>query len=176
MKANTSEYTDEVVADLKVVLLGRVERIAASGGTLPPAEDLARLLSRALPDVPEDLDPHFADLAPFYDSAGAMNQLGGVSKQALAGRRQTNSVLAMRSGDGTWLYPAWQFSGDGRVRPALGPVLKSLRGVDGWIAGVWLTTAHPDLGGASPRAALRNGVSPVAVAGLAAHDMAALVA
>jgi hypothetical protein len=175
-RSTPGEYTDEVVAYLKEALVRRIERIAASGGTLPAPDDLAALLARSLPDVPDELDPHFADLAPFYASDGAMRQLGGISKQALAERRRHETILAMRTGDGTWLYPAWQFTGDGRIHAVLAPALKALRGVDGWVAGVWLTSEHPDLEDVSPRAALRNGVDPAAVAALAAHDIAALVA
>ncbi|WP_183407752.1 hypothetical protein [Nocardioides marmoriginsengisoli] len=175
-RSTADKYAEEVVADLRETLRRRIERIAATGATLPSPEALADLLAQTLPDVPDELDPHFADLAPFYASDGAIRQLGGISKQALADRRRSETVLAMRSGDGPWLYPAWQFTGDGRIHPALAPVLKALRGSDGWVAGVWLTSEHPDLDGRSPRTALREGTDPHTVAALAAHDMAALAA
>lgn len=63
----------------------------------------------------------------------------------------------MRTADGQWLYPAWQFTGGGGIHPVLVPVLKALRGLDRWAAGVWLVAAHPDLSGSSPRQALRDG-------------------
>ena len=154
-----------------------MRELSHHGSALPEPHDLALLLGAGLPGAgPADLDPHFDGLGPFYDSSGALHQLGGVTKQALASRRTNESVLAMRTGDGQWLYPAWQFSGDGGVHPVLVPALKALRGLDRWAAGVWLVTAHPDLSGSSPRQALRDGTDPETVARLARRDTAALVA
>lgn len=94
----------------------------------------------------------------------------------LDSRRTNQTVLAMQTGDGHWLYPAWQFTGQGSIHAALAPVLKALRGLDRWMAGVWLVAEHPDLGGRSPRRALRNGVDSGDVARLALHDKQALAA
>lgn len=171
-------YVDSVLNELRVALLPRVARLAEAGWAVPAPSDLADLLGAGLPAAGVDivLDEHFADLGPFYDSAGARLQLGLRTKQALDSRRKTQTVLAMQTGDGTWLYPAWQFTGDGHVHQVLLPALKALRGIDRWQAGVWLVSEHPDLGGISPRQALREGVDPAAVARAAAHDKAALVA
>lgn len=176
VRKTSDEYVAAVIADFSDTIRTRVERIAAVGGTLPSPDELADQLAQTLPDVPDELSPLYAGIAPFYTSDGAMRQLGGITKQALASRRAAESILAMRAGDGTWLYPAWQFTGDGHIHAVLVPVLKALRGVDGWVAGVWLTSEHPDLGNRSPRQALREGLEPQAVADLAAHDMAKLVA
>jgi hypothetical protein len=171
-------YVDSVLDQLRAALLPRVERLAETGRTVPAPSDLADLLGAGLPaaGVEVALDEHFAEVGPFYDSAGARLQLGLRTKQALDSRRNTQTVLAMQTGDGTWLYPAWQFTGDGRVHQVLLPVLKELRGIDRWQVGVWLVSGHPDLEGISPRQALRDGLDPVAVARLAAHDKAALAA
>jgi hypothetical protein len=171
-------YVDSVLDQLRAALLPRVERLAETGRTVPAPSDLADLLGAGLPaaGVEVALDEHFAEVGPFYDSAGARLQLGLRTKQALDSRRNTQTVLAMQTGDGTWLYPAWQFTGDGRVHQVLLPVLKELRGIDRWQVGVWLVSRHPDLEGISPRQALRDGLDPVAVARLAAHDKAALAA
>lgn len=171
------DYVDSVLLEVRPQLLDRVRELSHHGSPLPEPRDLARLLGAGLPNAgPVDLDPHFADLGPFYDSAGALHQLGGVTKQALGSRRANQSVLAMRAGDGQWLYPAWQFTGDGGIHPALVPVLKALRGLDRWAAGVWLVADHPDLLGSSPRQALRHGTDPATVTRLARRDTAALVA
>ncbi len=171
------DYVDSVLLEVRPRLLDRVRELSHRGSALPEPRELARLLGAGLPGAgPADLDPHFADLGPFYDSAGALHQLGGVTKQALASRRANETVLAMRTGDGQWLYPAWQFTGDGGIRPVLVPVLKALRGLDRWAAGVWLVAAHPDLSGSSPRTALRDGTDPATVARLAQRDASALVA
>lgn len=169
-------YTAEVLASVEERVRERVTRLAVSGTVLPSPEELADLLGANLPDTPTDLDPHFADLSPFYATDGAMHQLGGITKQALDSRRRTQSVLAMQTGDGTWLYPAWQFDGHGSIHGVLTPVLKALRGMDRWQAGVWLVADNPDLGGVSPRQALREGVAPADVARVAEHDRQQLVA
>ncbi|MFT3873048.1 MAG: hypothetical protein QM714_10440 [Nocardioides sp.] len=177
-RVSAETYVDSVLNELRVALLPRVARLAEAGWAVPAPSDLADLLGAGLPAAGVDvaLDEHFADLGPFYDSAGARLQLGLRTKQALDSRRKTQTVLAMQTGDGTWLYPAWQFTGDGQVHHVLRPALKALRGMDRWQAGVWLVSEHPDLGDISPRQALREGVDPAAVARVAAHDKAALAA
>lgn len=174
---STQDYVDSVLLAVRPQLLDRVHELANHGSPLPEPRELALLLGAGLPVAgPPELDPHFADLGPFYDSAGALHQLGGVTKQALGSRRTHQSILSMRTGDGQWLYPAWQFTGAGGVHPALVPVLRALRGLDRWAAGVWLVAPHPDLSGSSPRQALRDGTDPATVARLARHDTSALVA
>jgi hypothetical protein len=171
-------YVDRVLDELRSTLLARVARLAEAGGSVPAPADLADLLGASLPaaGIEAALDEHFADLGPFYDSAGARVQLGLRTKQALDSRRSTQTILAMQTSDGTWLYPAWQFTGDGSVHRVLLPVLKELRGLDRWQVGVWLVSKHPDLGDISPRQALRDGVDPAIVARIAAHDKTALAA
>jgi len=171
------DYVDSVLLEVRPQLLARVRELFDRGSALPEPRDLAMLLGAGLPGAsPAELDPHYADLGPFYDSAGALHQLGQVTKQALASRRTNESVLAMRTGDGQWLYPAWQFTGTGGIHPVLVPVLKALRGLDRWAAGVWLVAHHPDLSGSSPRQALRDGTDPDTVAQLALRDKTALAA
>lgn len=161
-------YVTAVLSALQDDLLDRVTRLQSAGTPLPEPEQLAELLRATLPDTPSGLDPHYAPLSPFYDSRGAAHQLGGITKQALSDRRRCGSVLAMRAGDGTWLYPAWQFTGAGAVHPSLVPALRALKPLDRWAAGVWLVGEHPDLDGRCPRAALGDGEDPHRVAALAA--------
>lgn len=171
------DYVESVLLEVRPQLLERVRELSHSGSELPDPRDLALLLGAGLPGAgPAELDPHFAGLGPFYDSAGARHQLGGVTKQALGSRRANQTVLAMRTGDGHWLYPAWQFTGSGGIHPVLVPVLKALRGLDRWAAGGWLVAAHPDLAGSSPREALRHGADPATITRLARRDTSALVA
>jgi hypothetical protein len=169
-------YVAEVLDNVRPGLVESVSALSRNGSPLPDPADLAVLIRAGLPTAPATLDPHFADAGPFYDSKGAQLQLGGVTKQALDSRRHTGSVLAMRTGDGHWLYPAWQFTGQGGVHPALAPVFKALRLLDGWSAAVWLISDHPDFGGKSPRRALRGQVDPDLVAEVARQDALALTA
>ncbi|WKN47460.1 hypothetical protein [Nocardioides sp. Arc9.136] len=56
--------------------------------------------------------PMYERIGPFYDSSGAADRLG-VDEEALAARREERTLLAMRTGSGEWLYPAWQFTVEG---------------------------------------------------------------
>jgi len=169
-------YVAEVLDNVRPGLVEAVGALTRAGSPLPEPADIADLLRVGLPTAPAALDPHFADVGPFYDSRGAQVQLGGITKQALDSRRHSGSVLAMRTGDGHWLYPAWQFTGKGGIHLGLVPALKALRSLDGWAAAVWLVSAHPDFGGQSPRQALRRKVDPELVAAVARHDALALTA
>ena len=170
-------YVDTLLAQVRPRLLERVNRLAENGTEVLDPGELAGLLEAGLPDAgPAEVHPYYAAVGPFYDTAGARRQLGGVTKQALDSRRGSQTILAMQTGDGHWLYPAWQFTGQGTIHPVLVPVLKQLRGLDRWMAGVWLTNAHPSLEGRTPRQALAEHVDPQVVASLAAQDKATLVA
>jgi hypothetical protein len=121
------------------------------------------------------MHPYYADIGPFYDDTGAAQHLGDVAGPALERRREAQTVLAMQSEDGRWLYPAWQFSEAHDVLPSLVAVLEALEGLDRWLAGSWLIGAHPALDDRSPRTALAEGVDPEVVAALAREDKATLV-
>lgn len=170
------EHTAAVRPAVREDLPDRMIRLQSEGTLLPDPGRFAEPLPAILPEMSMGLDPHYADLGPYYDSRGAAHQLRGITEQGLSDRRRTRSVLAMQAGDRTWLYPAWQFTGAGTVYPALTPVLRALRPLDRWTAGVWLVSEHPDLGGRSPRAVLREGDASGRVAALAAADVATQVA
>ena len=169
-------YVAAVMSRIKTAVQQVVADARATSTPLPAAKELAELLEAGLPRVRDGLDPYFARVGPFYDTAGAQLQLGQITKQAVANRRRDGSILAMQSGDGHWVYPAWQFTGQGALHRNLVPVLKALRGLDGWTAAVWLVNDHLDLGDRSPRTALADGVDPNVVTELATHDSSALLA
>ncbi len=98
------------------------------------------------------------ELGPFYDSDGVRQLLGGVSKQAVSDRVQRHRLLALRTGSGRLVYPAFQF--DGRsVAQGLGDVLSIVApdDVESWYTASWLTSSDPALGGHSPVEALKAG-------------------
>lgn len=162
-------YLSEVMMTVEAELTEYLQR--SDPAERPEPRDLAKSLTASLPAAPDELDPHFKGIGPFYDTEGAIVQLGGISKQALAGRRERHTVLAMKTKDGFWLYPAWQFTGDGHVHDVLLPVVKELAPLNGWSAGVWLVKEHPDLNGRSPRKALAEGTPPADVAKIARQDV-----
>ncbi len=82
----------------------------------------------------------------------------GSTRQTPHDRRSRGELLALKE-DGVWLFPAWQFDAEGpdRVLPGLPRVLRALAVSDP--AKIrWLAKPHPDLDGAAPKDALREGM------------------
>lgn len=97
-------------------------------------------------------------LGPVYDSEGVMALLGGVTKQAVSDRVRRHALLALRTGSGRLVYPAFQFDGR-RVIDGLAAVLAVVvpDDTEAWYVASWLTTPDPALGGLAPYEALRAG-------------------
>jgi len=98
------------------------------------------------------------ELGPFYDSEGVRSLLGNVTKQAVSDRVRRHRLLALRTGSGRLVYPAFQFSGRA-VIDGLGDVLAVVAPDDteSWYVASWLTTADPNLSNRTPIQALRDG-------------------
>lgn len=92
-------------------------------------------------------------------------RLLGVTRQALAKRQSTGSLLGL-SGDGTTWYPTWQFDIDeARIRPEvrdlIGAFRERLDNVDPLVIAAWATTPQDeDLSGETPAQWLRAGRDP----------------
>ena len=92
----------------------------------------------------------WAELGPFYSTAGIARVLGGVSRQAVEERRRRRTILALRTADGVWVYPAFQLDGRNRVvpgwptcSPASGPATAD----DEWMVAAFVAAPQPALGG-----------------------------
>lgn len=99
-------------------------------------------------------------VGPFWSEVRVMEALGVPSRGALAARRRRGSVLGVRSADGVWMYPLWQFQRRGgveEVRPGLVAVLREWTGLDGWTVAVLLQVGAVELEGLSPLGWLREG-------------------
>lgn len=121
------------------------------------AGDLASSLLAAMPR--SSGAEHWDDLVgPFVSSQGAVARLDGVStRQGVDQRRRSRRVLGCQTGDGTWVYPEWQFTSGG-VLPGLESVLAALlAAVDGWTAALWLRTPNIRLAGSVPASMLGDG-------------------
>ena len=104
-----------------------------------------------------------AEVGPFYDTAGAQEALGGVSKQAVSARATAGRLLALRlAPDGTardrLVYPVWQFVPAvlrhlPRVLAAAGH--EPERDTSGWTIATWLTTPDPRFGDRTPLELMR---------------------
>ena len=119
-----------------------------------------------------------ADVGPFYDTVGAQEVLGGVTKQAVSQRITSHRLLGLRlAPDGSAhdriVYPVWQFV------PAVLRLMPRVlfaagyqpdRAVTGWTIATWLTTPHHGMADRTPLELLRAGHAEQVVA--AAADVA----
>ena len=162
---SAEEYERSVLEEIASGLHIRVKAIEAAGVAALTPRDLA---TRMLSLVPNPIRNPMADLVgPFYDTPRVQTLLD-VSKQAVSDRRKHGSVMAMRTSDGLWVYPVFQFEGR-RIKPALTGVFRVFRGHDGWTASVWLLTLNDELDGRSPLDWLVHGLDEDLVLRLAAH-------
>lgn len=105
---------------------------------LGPAREVAETWAEQLPLTPSPLE----DLTgPFYDTPSLRKWLG-VTRQALDSRARHGSILALTTGDGARVYPAWQWRTDKSTVPHLGEVLPLLLAGsrDPWTAALWMTS------------------------------------
>ena len=94
-----------------------------------------------------------------------VSRLLGITRQALAKRQHTGSLLGL-PGDGTTWYPTWQFDVDeGRIRPEVRDLIGAFRDrlddIDPLVIAAWATTPQDeDLAGETPAQWLRAGRDP----------------
>jgi hypothetical protein len=88
----------------------------------------------------DEENPLAADTGPFYDEPDCAQWLG-IEVNALKTMADELRVLRPVTGDGTPVYPIWQFTNDRQVIPHLGEVLRALAcGTrDPWTWAQWLT-------------------------------------
>ena len=94
-----------------------------------------------------------------------VSRLLGITRQALAKRQNTGSLLGL-PGDGTTWYPTWQFDIDqARIRPEVRDLIGAFRDrlddIDSLVIAAWATTPQEeDLAGETPAQWLRAGRDP----------------
>lgn len=181
LETSAARYKAEVLADVEQVLddVLSAYRQPNSGVTVAiekmTSAEFAQHLLAGLPIL--DATNPMADLiGPCYDTVGVQQILGrargsAVSKQAVEARRERRSILALRTSDGRWVYPVFQFA-DGSVRKDLATVLHTLGESPSWTAATWLRTPHVDLDRLSPLAWLDDGRPLTAVTRAAAQAAA----
>jgi hypothetical protein len=141
-------YVQRVSDQVSAELARRVDALRAHGHGPDALGDADSLAARMLAAVPEPSP--WAELGPFYSTAGLARVLGGVSRQAIEERRRRRTILALRTADGVWVYPAFQLDGRNRVVPGLGDVLARFRPQtpdDEWMVAAFVAASQPDLGG-----------------------------
>jgi hypothetical protein len=125
--------------------------------------------------VVSESNPMAELVGPFCDASGVAVRLG-CAVEDLAGRVASGDLLGTVTSDGVPLYPAFQFTVHGAIRPELIPALRVLAGCDGWTVAVWLRTRNDDLDDLSPDEYLAAGGDPDWVRVLASRWAALLSA
>lgn len=166
--AASTFFVDQVTAHLRRGLEERLSQYVEHGHSLTEigsAEELADRMLQAVPTVSrwDDL------LGPFYSTAQVAKICGGISRQALADRRERRTILGLKTADGVIVYPSFQFDGTNRVVSGLSDVLQCFRDVDAddWTLAGWLVSPLRALGGQSVMDWLRAGGEPEPVLALA---------
>src|SRR5680860_519293 len=143
-KAELDELLDALREKLTPVFSER-----AGSGLDPAGRDIDELADMMAVAVPRAVSRWDEAAGPFYDTTGVMALLG-VTRQAVAGRRDRRQLLSLRSSDGHHLYPVWQFDRKRRVARGLGAVLAVVlpEVVDDWTLASWLNRSrHRELDG-----------------------------
>ncbi|MDQ0277447.1 hypothetical protein QO003_001750 [Arthrobacter silviterrae] len=99
-------------------------------------------------------------LGAFYTTDRVRKVLGGVSRQAVSERVKNDRLLRVKTADGVFLFPAFQFA-NGAVVPGLQKLLEVLlgTGVDDWTVAYWLTARMAQLGETTALEVLASGDS-----------------
>ncbi|UNX56098.1 hypothetical protein MF406_07790 [Georgenia sp. TF02-10] len=118
-------------------------------------------------------DPATEAVGPVFVAADLIGWLG-VSRQVIDERVRRRDLLALRTSDGSTVYPEWQFDVDGAVLPGVGAALRALSqgGMDDLTHLLWFAGENPELGGSSAAAWLTEKRDPGAVVRAAQHTAA----
>jgi hypothetical protein len=164
--------TEEALID---ALRGRILGGRADGA-LDDGADVELLADRmlaALPTVKHEAD---ALIGPFYDTP-TLAAWRGVTRQALSKATAKRDLIGLKIGDGSLVFPSFQFGASGSPLPNLRQVLALIDPdrIDPWGSALWLNTAAPEFGGTTAAQALRDGRGErvLAAARRAAHAWAA---
>jgi hypothetical protein len=153
---------EEITQRLREGLEQRLSTFTDRGHSLEeigPAEELARRMLEVVP-IPSRWDDL---LGPFYSTRQVARLLGGVSRQAVADRRERGTLLGLKTADGEVVYPTFQFGEGNQVIPGLAEVIQSFTrrtGADDWTMAGWLVSPLRALKGKSAIGWLRSGNDP----------------
>ncbi|TDN43176.1 hypothetical protein EDF64_10999 [Curtobacterium flaccumfaciens] len=168
----TLSPTEEALID---ALRGRILGGRADGAldTGADVELLADRMVAALPTVKHEAD---ALIGPFYDTP-TLAAWRGVTRQALSKATAKRDLIGLKIGDGSLVFPSFQFGVSGAPLPNLRQVLALIDPdrIDPWGSALWLNTEAEEFGGTTAAQALRDGRDEqvLAAARRAAHAWAA---
>jgi hypothetical protein len=161
-------YVKRVSSRVAEELARRVETLQRNGHEAADLGDPDELADRMLAAVPAPSP--WRDLGPFYSTSGLARVLGGVSRQAIEERRRRRTILALRTADDVWVYPAFQLDERNRVLAGLTQVLDRFHPEtpdDEWMVAAFIAAPQPGLDGRSIAEHLRQGGDLAAVLALA---------
>lgn len=139
------KFLDDSTAAYRRQLL-KALRTTTEISDLPSPEEVAELGTHIVPVRPSQLA---AAVGPVYTTASVMKLLD-VKRQQVDDRRRRGTILALRTADQQWVYPAFQFGG-GTIRPAVRALLDVFRSVDPdwWTVAAWMRHPRPEWDGKS---------------------------
>jgi hypothetical protein len=156
--AMTDPYVERVSHRVTEGLAQRLVALRELGHDAEDLGDPDALATRMLATVPQPSP--WAELGPYYSTAGIARVLGGVSRQAVEERRRRRTILALRTADEVWVYPAFQLDEHNRVVRGLADVLDRFHPRtrdDEWMIASFLAAPQPGLDGATIVGHLRAG-------------------
>lgn len=171
-------HDDATLSPSAAALLDAVRRRLVAGrddGALDAVdvELLADRMVAALPAVKHEAD---ALIGPFYDTP-TLAAWRGVTRQALSKATAKRDLIGLKIGDGSLVFPSFQFGVSGAPLPNLRQVLALIDPdrIDPWGSALWLNTEADEFGGTTAAQALRDGRGEqvLAAARRAAHAWAA---
>lgn len=170
-RATLSRSEDALLDALRRRLLdGRADGALESGADV---ELLADRMVASLPSVKHEAD---ALIGPFYDTP-TLAAWRGVTRQALSKATAKRDLIGLKIGDGSLVFPSFQFGASGAPLPNLRQVLALIDPdrIDPWGSALWLNTEADEFGGTTAAQALRDGrhEQVLAAARRAAHAWAA---
>lgn len=153
-----SGYQEELLAKIEKAIRARARELARQGQSLDdigPAEDVAKLMVRA---IPQPSSPWSSVVGPVFVT-NQLCRILGISRQALADRCRRGTLLCLKTADGHNVYPVFQFNDQHRVLPGLAEVLQTFdrSTVDDWTLAGWLLSEFDALDGRSIIDAVRAG-------------------
>lgn len=97
-------------------------------------------------------------LGVFYRIDRVRSLLGGISRQAVSDRVRHHRMLRVRTSDGEFVFPGFQFAASGGLVPGIADLLQVLLGGgDPWTVTYWLTATVEELRQSTPLEVLASG-------------------
>jgi hypothetical protein len=151
-------YVERVSAEISARLSRVVDDLRSQGQAPEALGDPDVLAARMIGVVPQPSP--WAELGPFYSTTGIARVLGGITRQAVEERRRRRTILALRTADGVWVYPAFQLDDRNRVVRGVADVLVRFSpqtSDDDWMVASFLAAPQRAFGGSTIVDHLRTG-------------------